>query len=396
MLLLEKRLYRHDRGFPMPNDARREELRSQLRQLVIDGTWSPGAVLPPLDMLAADFAVSSVRLSRALDDLVHDGYLKYRPDDGLRVVAQPPHLHHFGLLFHLPKGQKQDGQLDFYDAMRSAARALEHNTPYRFSFYHGLDWNLDVEEYYRLRSDLAEGRLGGIVFASAPFPFLHRHDIFWEESQTPAVAFHSEKIRPHAYSIYPDYVSWMERAVDCMVERERHHLALFSRSRASGKMIMLFQEVLTARSLPSQPYWHHAVSIEGAANCATVLMRLPEELRPDGIIIQDNHLVDEVLLGLLEGGATIGADVDVVAHCNYPCSTSQRVTRLGFNLRQFLLCAVKTLQRSRFNAPAPALQYMPPLFSDEVENQQRVESLLALPDLLADSDAGQHPRTEEA
>jgi len=83
-----------------------------------------------------------------------------------------------------------------------------------------------------------------------------------------------------------------------------------------------------------------------ARAAAHVLMRLPSEDRPDGLIVADDNLGPHAMHGLLDAGAQIGTHLDVVMHANFPSQSEfgdLPVTRLGFDSREVLGSAVRVI-----------------------------------------------------
>jgi len=72
---------------------------SELRRRVVEGLWVPGARLPTRRELEAEFSASMHTVQKALDDLVRDGFVYACGSRGTFVAENPPHLHHYGLIF---------------------------------------------------------------------------------------------------------------------------------------------------------------------------------------------------------------------------------------------------------------------------------------------------------
>ena len=63
-----------------------------------------------------------------------------------------------------------------------------------------------------------------------------------------------------------------------------------------------------------------------------------QDVRPDGLIIYDDNLLDDVISGVLQAGASIPRDLDLVSHCNFPWSmpTAVPVKRIGYDANETL------------------------------------------------------------
>lgn len=74
-----------DPGSPVPVF---EQLRAQIRRLVVAGTLAPGSALPPIRRLAADLGLARGTVNRAYDALVRDGLVETRGRHGTMVLAR--------------------------------------------------------------------------------------------------------------------------------------------------------------------------------------------------------------------------------------------------------------------------------------------------------------------
>ena len=62
------------------------QLARILRQRITDGTYGPGAKIPPLLALQAEFNLSSMTVRRAVDELAKEGLLVKVPGRGTFVT----------------------------------------------------------------------------------------------------------------------------------------------------------------------------------------------------------------------------------------------------------------------------------------------------------------------
>jgi len=96
--------------------------------------------------------------------------------------------------------------------------------------------------------------------------------------------------------------------------------------------------------------------VEGSTREAVyLLMRLPEEERPDGLVVWDDNLVPEATAGLVKAGIDVGRDLDVVGHANFPNVTPSRadICRIGFDVHELLERCVQTLDEIRAGHDVP-------------------------------------------
>ncbi len=80
-----------------------EQVKRQISELILLGTWTPATVLPGEHDLAGKFGVSVGTVRRALGELTFEGLLTRRPRIGTVVTGRSPHhrLRHFFQYFRL-------------------------------------------------------------------------------------------------------------------------------------------------------------------------------------------------------------------------------------------------------------------------------------------------------
>jgi DNA-binding LacI/PurR family transcriptional regulator len=98
-----------------------------------------------------------------------------------------------------------------------------------------------------------------------------------------------------------------------------------------------------------------------------LLMRQERRFRPDAMLILDDHLVEHAGRGLAEAGARIPADVDAVAHCNYPALPPSPVPLrwLGFDAADLVARAFDIIGSQRNGGSRQVGTLIPPLWEEE-------------------------------
>lgn len=86
-----------------------EQVKRQLSELILLGTWIPGTVLPGENELARQFGVSVGTVRRALGELTTEGLLTRRPRIGTVVTGRTPH-HRLRQFFQYFRLHSEDGQ----------------------------------------------------------------------------------------------------------------------------------------------------------------------------------------------------------------------------------------------------------------------------------------------
>ena len=65
-----------------------EQITTQIKGQIMDGTLTPGQALPSMRALARDLRLSVITVQRAYEDLTRDGFLETIPGKGSFVSAQ--------------------------------------------------------------------------------------------------------------------------------------------------------------------------------------------------------------------------------------------------------------------------------------------------------------------
>ncbi len=87
-----------------------EQVKRQVSELILLGTWAPATVLPGEENLARQFGVSVGTVRRALGELTSEGLLTRRPRTGTVVTGRTPH-HRLRRFFQYFRLHSEDGKL---------------------------------------------------------------------------------------------------------------------------------------------------------------------------------------------------------------------------------------------------------------------------------------------
>src|SRR5947208_1645303 len=80
---------------------------AHLHQRIVSGDLGPLSRLPTRRDLAEKFDASPVTVQLAFDQLTRSGFIESRGGKGTFVVANPPHLSHYALVFPLLPGDAE-------------------------------------------------------------------------------------------------------------------------------------------------------------------------------------------------------------------------------------------------------------------------------------------------
>jgi DNA-binding LacI/PurR family transcriptional regulator len=125
-----------------------------------------------------------------------------------------------------------------------------------------------------------------------------------------------------------------------------------------------------AHGLETRHRWIHYFDPKSNISARAVMelmMSVPRRARPDAIYITDDHLVEEAVRGLADGGARVPKDMTVIGHANFPhhLRLALPVTLLGPDLERMLHTAVRLVEGQLAGRSVPAETVLHPVFADE-------------------------------
>lgn len=340
-----------------------------LRRKIVEGTLAPGARLPTRQELTHEYGVSLATLQRAFDRLTADGFVTPRGKSGTFVAAVPPHLSQYGIVFAASK--QEMGQSRLWMTLTQVGMGLADGVR-KVHFYHR-----DADSRRQLVEDIADQRLAGVVFTAPPLEFAGTPVLAVDG--LPRVAYMPQKTYPHVAAVNTDLRSFYSRAIAFLHGRGRRKLAMIGACFEREALAAWLQPAV-ALGMTVRPHWvlpfygsgSHAFM--AAREVANLLMRLPVADRPDALILNDDNLVPYATAGLAAAGVRGPADLDVVAHCNYPNPpvVSVPVTFLGFDMAALMAACADLIAQARgvpVNRPdlkADEINLLPAKFADEL------------------------------
>lgn len=340
-----------------------------IRQSILDGTYGPSAKLPNQNELAAQYKVSGFTIHRTLNQLSKEGFILKRLRLGTHVVESPPHLTNIGLLFSTSPSSRQNPYNKFFKALENAAISYQQTMARNIVRFHGIDSHTDTPDHHRLMDCLMTHQLAGLIFAFPPFELVGSPIL--EMPGIPRVAFSSQPISPNIPTVTSNPLSFVNSALDYLMERGRKRIALLLvPGYSSGTIRTCLDEALAQRGLEIPAHWRQICNQktpEGACNAVQLLLHDRPETRPDGLIVFDDNLVEEAQAGLIAAGVRVPDDITVVEHCNFPWTKSVLATkRLGYDSNQILRTCIDLIDRQRKGETVPSQTFIPTVFENEL------------------------------
>ena len=347
--------------------AKHPSIVAELRQRIIKGDFAPGTQFPTHDELGKSFNVSRVTVQKALDRLASDGFVFAKGRRGTYVSEFPPHLYNYGIVF--PCRPTDDGWVRFWTALANESGRAQSSPQQKIFCYFAIDGHTDHEDYQRMMTAVKSHRLAGLFFTFPPSQEVLQ-SILSEEESLPIVAVVYGK--SPAYSVLElDSHAFVDKALDYLKSRGKRRIAMISVPNVPGDFLEYFQAAAASRRMSTKPYWIQHVPATAplcARNLAHLLLNPDQKIRPDGLFITDDNLVEYATSGLIAANVRVPQDLDLVAHCNFPWLTPSVIPakRLGFDAIQVLRAALESIDRQRAGDRRPRSTTIAPVFEEEL------------------------------
>ncbi len=328
-------------------------LRTQLRR----GRFNPGERMPTLRELTRRFDTSLNTVQRAIADLTRDGFVETRGRAGTFVTNHPPHLTRFGLAFLYNPSAGPDRWTRFHNALHLEAHSALLPRGRRFVHFHNLiDRQESNPNQLELRQDVASHRLAGLILMGSASLVESVTRVIDPELPRACIDHSGD---PEVPAVVIDADAWLRRALTELAQRGRRRIALIqlqahsTRPQDSTPVDFFLRHVQQA-GLTTEPGFCQVNSLSsllGVAQSVRLLMSLPEDRRPDGLIVSDDNLVEHASQGLVQSGlrAGPGEPIDLIAHANFPhpVNVPMPVVHLGYDVRWMLAKALELLDAQR-------------------------------------------------
>jgi len=342
----------------------------QIRRRIIEGEYTRGAQIPPVNELAAIHNVSTQTVQNAMDRLRSSGYIETIKRIGNFVSVAPPHLCQFGIVF--PDEFRPEATCSQYtrawhaEVQRLLRLGTEPGGAYRrISFFYCSD----TADGARNREELAR-RVLAHEFAGLIFPF--NSETYWvkNDPSLPVVIVGHTTGEDRAVGL--DFAGVLEKGMKYLATRGRRRLAAIAVANLAGQHSESFRIRAQAMGFPVERRWVHSVGLanhEAVANCAELLASTCGPNGPDALLVLDDNLLPGVSDGLLAAGVRVPDDIEVVSHCNFPYPVPARipVKRVGYDIRRLVAACIERIEAGRRGEQLPSV-LIPALLEDELQD----------------------------
>jgi len=308
--------------------------------------FPPGSEIPSVIQLSVQYNAGTATVQRAVIHLRERGYIETN-SRGSRVVENPPHLCHFGLVLPFYAFHSQ-----FVTALRNEAEIIsetisDDGIARKFSIFKQIEHpGKDILQHHEeLVAAVQNETVGGLFFAGPTTKLLE--PVKKLNPDIPCVGYGN--LARGQMDIISD--SFLVRAVGELAKRGRKRAALMVASSAKGQdYVDHFMNLLHEHNMTSLPRWVHGLDISNAhwaSTCAEMLMATND--KPDSLIIDDDNLVPYATAGIAASGIGVPGELTIVAHTNFPYPTRSEVpaVRLGTDIRRMMKLAIERMERIR-------------------------------------------------
>ena len=335
---------------------KRRQLLEALRERIISGEFPPGSRFPSYGQLAARVNTGKATLQYVIERLKESGFLIGVERRGLFIPEQLPCFRNFAILLQ----DADEHENRFWEKIFAAALAPDRD--FHFIAFRGMR-DPSPEKFQQLQTLLENRIIGGVLIlhqiSSACYSLLAQYP------QVPKAGFRGSRDWGLAESFTYLDLSDEEFCV-CLRKALQQHgikrLAVITRD--LHPLEEHLAEECRSHGIEVPPELMLAIPARNPAKCRTVirlLLLLPPELRPDGIFVFDDNLLDDVVAALAE--APQRETVQLFSKQNFPDDTRYPlpVCMIGFDCSLCIDRAVSAFRNFLHTGQFGAVQVAPHL-----------------------------------
>ncbi len=318
---------------------KRKDLLIELRRQIIAGQFKAGERFPSYEQLEKSVAVSKATLQYTVGQLQSDGYLNGIERKGLFIPQNLPCFTRFSLLF-----QTHEKDNKFWQKLSRAGAELSSHGEININNCRYLD-NPEHSSWTQLQDDINALRVGGLIFTFSP---AGEKQIRLENNLSiPKVAFTDKKeVNPSVIPLYNDNHEMIKMVLEYFRDRHIKRAAIITMGKQPSENS--FVELSGKFGLETSSAMIQSVPREYpeyAANIIELLLSLPASQRPQGILINDDNLLEHAIRGFVN--SKISAEsLQIISHANFPDNfvAPVPIRRVGFNVEELMRLSVARLQ----------------------------------------------------
>lgn len=319
--------------------------------------------IPTYDQMEVQFSVSRVTVMEAIMRLKADGFLISGGPRGVFVADVLPHIHNIGLVFKDDPESPASWSL-FSHYVLQATRSVMKDRPGKIITYHGVRNSTSNEGYPLLLADLKAHRLGNLLLVHTGGALMKT--AVMDQKNIARVMIAATQPVPNVPSIYIDPLDFINKSLSHLKQQNVKRVALLvgGDGDPSHASFTAWRERIAAHGMTTRDRWIQFVSLghkRWANNITQAVLSAPAELRPDGLIITDDHYVEYATAGVQASQLISSSPLHVIAYSNFPWPTpaAVKVTRMGLDLPALVRQSFKLLDDQREGQACPPAIRLP-------------------------------------
>ena len=310
---------------------KRRELSEIMRRMIVSGQLQSGSKFPTYQQMERMFDTSRGTLQYAVAELQRDGYLIGRKRRDLIVAEHLPCYSRFALLIENSEHGNQ-----FWKKMVDGCSRLEESGV-SIEIYRNM--SAPMESGRRKLQDAIDAlRIGGCFFIFDPVGEWQNNLL--NNERIPKVVFSKEpNDNPSVITATFEINAQLSLVGQCMREKGVRRAACITMGNQEASN--LFETVMQRYGIATDSYLNQSIpetKRSAAANLVELLLQLPPEIRPDGIYVNDENLLEYVIHGIIAGNPVRWKHLRLVSHANFPTSQVYPipVDRIGYDTMEIL------------------------------------------------------------
>lgn len=328
-------------------NAKYQVIAQTIRDNIRLGVWPPGYRLPTRFEMITLYGTTVVTLQKAMDELLHDGFIIAAGKSGTFVADNPPNLNTFGVV--IPAAPENTGSWDsFWTLLTSCKHQYERQLKVQLKYYYLSYENAECPDFRQLLNDVADQRLAGVIFPHPPDEGLTAPLL---AARMPCAAVTADHL-PGVNTVWVDFAGFLKQSYDDLLRQNARKIAVIANIQLPYECIdeLAAHAKKSGSALP--PEWRLGLSMEfdpGHWGSNLIRLLMTGSGRPDGLIIANENLAEVTLSTLRDLGLTPGKEVKVAQHVNFPALkvAAPGVCRFGFETDAVLARCIQEIRRSR-------------------------------------------------
>jgi GntR family transcriptional regulator len=282
------------------------------------GRYPPASRFPTYSELMQEFGGTRATVCQVVTTLVGTGHLVTRGRNGTFVSAAPPCRSRLALL--LPRAENEDAGFScFWQSLADAAATLEGTGGYTVEVFTGPRLQAGSPSYLRLLAELEQRLIGGLILVATPAMYA-RTPV--QAAAVPQIYLGSEA-HPGQLCVLAEQHTFRRAMIATMVATGCRRPVVVGGSQRFGNRAECDRWLELAREAGLVLRDEHLLGIDiahpvMAERLIRLLCAAGPGLRPDGLLVADDNLLDACQQGLAAAGVRIGRDIQVAAHLNRP------------------------------------------------------------------------------